>query len=267
MDNALIDQPATPMVQTRSPGELSKLLAAARANRRWMVTACVMLGLSGAVRYWRDLQFQSIQSQGKDSPFPLKDIPNVLGSWRALEGTEAVLDPEIARVAGSTDHVIRTYADDKTGERITVLVLYGPADAVWGHTPDVCYPASGFKTLIPPRETQIPLEDSSRSVTFREGLFGKPQGEGNEFHEVYYSFLNAGEWRPDMADRWKRFRYFPGMFKIQIERRVKSVGLENSPSPSLLASLVKEIERRSNPAEAASPEAVATTAAGSPDGK
>ncbi len=265
MDNALIDQPATPMPQTRSPGEFSKLLSAARTSRRWIVTACVMLGLSGAVRYWRDLQFLSIQNQSKDSPFPLKDIPKVLGPWRALEGSETVLDPEIARVAGSTDHMIRTYADDK-GEQITVLVLYGPASAVWGHTPDVCYPASGFRPLIAPRDVQVPLEDSSRSVTFREGLYGRPQGEGSGFHEVYYSFLNAGEWRPDMEDRWKRFRYFPGMFKIQIERRVKTAGLEDSPSPSLLANLVEEIEVRSRKAEAASPATVATTAA-DPAGK
>jgi len=262
MDNALIDQPATPMTQTRSPGEFSKLVAAARGSRRWMVMVCVLLGLSGAVRYWRDLQFLSIQSQGKDSPFPLKDIPNVLGSWRMLEGTETVLDPEIARVAGSTDHVMRTYVDEKSGERITVLVLYGPADAVWGHTPDVCYPASGYKTMVPSHDVQVPLQDSSRSATFREGLYGSSGVEGNAMHEVYYSFLNAGEWRPDMADRWKRFRYFPGMFKIQIERRVKSTGFEDSPASSLLASLVKEIETRSIPAEVASPATVATTATG-----
>jgi hypothetical protein len=265
MDNALIDQPATPTAQTRSPGELSKLLSAARTNRRWIVTACVMLGLSGAVRYWRDFQFLSIQNQSKDSPFPLKDIPTALGAWRAVEGSETVLDPDIARVAGSTDHVIRTYADAK-GDQITVLVLYGPADAVWGHTPDICYPASGFRTLIAPRDVQVPLEDSSRSVTFREGLYARPQGEGNGFHEVYYSFLNAGEWRPDMEDRWKRFRSFPGMFKIQIERRVKTAGFEDSPAPSLLASLVEEIETRSRTAEAASPATVATTAA-DPAGK
>jgi hypothetical protein len=265
MDNALIDQPATPMAQTRSPGEFSKLLSAARSSRRWIVTACVMLGLSGAVRYWRDFQFLSILSQSKDSPFPLKDIPRDLGSWRAVEGSEAVLDPEIARVAGSTDHMIRTYVDDK-GVQITVLVLYGTADAVWGHTPDVCYPASGFKPLVAPRDVQVPLEGSSRSVTFREGLYGVPQGGGSDFREVYYSFLNAGEWRPDMEDRWKRFRHFPGMFKIQIERRVKAAGLEDSPSPSLLANLVKEIETRSRTSEAASPATVATTAA-DPAGK
>lgn len=261
MDNALIDQPAPSMVQARSHGGMSNLLAAARSNRRWMVMVCAMLGLSGAVRYWRDLQFQSIQHQSKISPFPLKEIPNVLGSWRVLEGTETVLDPEVARVAGSTDHVMRTYVNDKTGELIKVLVLYGPATAVWGHTPDVCYPASGFKTLVAPRDVQIPLEDSSRSATFREGLFGRSGGAGNELDEVYYSFLNAGEWRPDMEDRWKRFRYFPGMFKIQIERRVKSEGFENSPSPGLLASLVKEVETRSaQAAPPASPSTVATTA-------
>ncbi|WP_076351680.1 exosortase-associated EpsI family protein [Paludisphaera borealis] len=267
MDHALIDQPAPPLTQSQTPGELSKFLSAAKANHRWIVMVCVLLGLSGAVRYWRELQFLSIGSQSKNSPFPLKDIPNLLGTWRALEGAETVLDPEIAKLAGSTDHVLRTYADDQSGERVTVLVLYGPADAVWGHTPDICYPASGFKTVIPSREVQIPLEGASRSVAFREALYGKSLGGATMLQEVYYSFRNAGQWRSEMGSQWKQFRYFPGMFKIQIERRVKTAQLGDSPAQSLLASLVEEIEKRSAPDSAASPAVVATTAAAGPAGK
>jgi hypothetical protein len=269
MDNALIDQPAPPLTQPQKAGELSKLLSAAKTNRRWIVMVCVLLGLSGGVRYWRDLQFLSIGNQSKNSPFPLKDIPNLLGTWRSLEGAETVLDPEIAKLAGSTDHILRTYADDKTGEQVKVLVLYGPADAVWGHTPEICYPASGYKAVGSPREVQIPIEGegSKRSAAFRESLYGKSLGGATTLQEVYYSFRNAGEWRSEMESQWKKFRYFPGMFKIQVERLVKSAQLADSPAQSLLASLVEEIEKRSAPASAAAPAAVTTTAAVDPAGK
>ena len=176
MDNALIDQPAPPSTHTQSASELSKLLTAAKCQGRWIVIVCVLLGLSGAVRYWRSLQFLALENQSKESPFPLKDVPLVLGSWRSLEGAESTLDPEIAKVAGSSDHVIRTYVDDKSGERITVLLLYGPAQAVWGHTPEVCYPASGFKTMAASREVQIPVEDGSRTAAFTKALYGKTRG-------------------------------------------------------------------------------------------
>jgi len=265
MDNALIDQPAPPPTQSRRSGDLSKLLAAAKSHSRWIMMVCVLLGLSGAVRYWRSLQFLNLEKQSRNSPFPLKEIPNILGTWRALEGAETTLDPEIAKIAGSSDHVIRTYADDKSGERVTVLLLYGPAQAVWGHTPEVCYPASGFKTVIPSREVQIPLEDAARKVAFREALYGKTRAGATALHEVYYSFLNAGEWRSEMSGQWKQFRYHPGMFKIQVERQVKSAHLGDSPAQSLLALLVEEIEKRSaSNTPAASSNAVATTAATAP---
>lgn len=221
------------------------LLAAAKSNGRWILIACVLLGLSGAVRHWRSLQFLALENQSKESPFPLKEIPHVLGTWRSLEGAEATLDPEIARIAGSSDHVIRSYIDDKTGEQVTVLLLYGPSQAVFAHTPEVCYPASGFTTVVPSREIQVPLEGSARTAAFREALYGKSRGGLTELSEVYYSFLNAGVWRSDMSGQWKQFRYHPGMFKIQIERHVQTPRLGDSPAKGLLSLLVHEIEERS----------------------
>ncbi len=260
MDNALLDQPAPPPTQPRSQSELSMLLAAAKSNGRWIMIACVLLGLSGTVRHWRSLQFLAIENQSKESPFPLKNVSHVLGTWRAQEGAEATLDPEIARIAGSTDHVIRSYVDDKTGERVTVLLLYGPSQAVWAHTPEVCYPSSGFNTVIPSREVQIPLESSTRTVAFREALYGKSRGGVTELSEVYYSFLNAGVWRSDMSGQWKQFRYHPGMFKIQIERHVKTAELGDSPVKGLLSLLVEEIENRST--SPAAPSTAVAKAAG-----
>ena len=260
MENALIDQPPPSKSQVPNRGNLSKTLAAAKVDRRWIVMVCLLLGVSGAVRYWRDFQFLRIENQSKVAPFPLKDIPFVLGTWRALEGVETVLDPEIARIAGSSDHILRTYVDDKTGERASVLVLYGLAPLVWGHTPEVCYPASGFRPVIAARDVPIALEDAKTSVPFREALYGKSRAGATSYHEVYYSFRNAGEWRTEMASQWKRFRSNPDMFKIQIERQVKTADLGDSPCQALLAELVEEIEKRTETPSvsvATSPPAVA----------
>lgn len=262
MDNALIDQPAPPSTRPRGRTELSKLLTAAKSNGRWITIACILLGLSGGVRHWRSMQFLALENQTKESPFPLKEIPHVLGTWRSPEGAEATLDPEIARIAGSTDHMIRSYVDDKTGEQVTVLLLYGPSQNVWAHTPEVCYPASGFTTMIPSREVQIPLEGTPRTAAFSEALYSKSRGGVTELSEVYYSFLNAGAWRSDMAGQWKQFRYHPGMFKIQVERHVKTPQLGDSPAKELLGLLVEEIEKRS--ASDASPAAPSTAVASSP---
>ena len=245
MSGVLINRPTTPKDSESPRAAPAKGAAPAGRNWRLVVAACLLLGVSGSVRYWREFQFIQIRNQSKDAPFPLKELPMVLGSWRALEGVETTLDPEIARVAGSSDHVLRTYVDDKTGERATVLVLYGPATLVWGHTPEACYPAVGFQPLVAPRNAPIALSNGT-TVPFREALYGKSRAGATSYHEVYYSFRNAGEWRPDMGDQWKRFRSNPGMFKIQIERRVKTADLGDGVCRDLMAGLVEAIEKRTS---------------------
>jgi len=254
MSSTLANHP-TPLKNPESPpAAAAKETGPTGRNWRLVAVVCLLLGISGAVRYWRDFQFLQIENQGKIAPFPLKELPMVLGSWRALEGVETTLDPEIARVAGSSDHILRTYVDDKTGERATVLVLYGLAPLVWGHTPEVCYPAVGFQPLVAPRDAPITLENG-KTVPFREALYGKSQAGASSYHEVYYSFRNAGEWRTEMASRWKRFRSHPDMFKVQIERLVKTAELGDGVCHDLMAGLVEAIEKRTSD----SPISVAST--------
>ena len=56
-------------------------------------------------------------------------------------------------------------------------------------------------------------------------------------------FLHNGKWTPEVASRWKMFRYHPGMFKIQIERLVNGIP-EDFPQESLMAAIAEEINRR-----------------------
>src|SRR5262245_44349406 len=104
----------------------------------WMTLACAFLGASGGVRSWQDRRFASVQSQVEQAPFPLKDLPRTLGEWRVLDGGETSLDPEVARVAGCSDHVVRAYSNPSTGVSLSVLILFGPALTVFGHRPEVC---------------------------------------------------------------------------------------------------------------------------------
>lgn len=238
MSSAVTNRPTAP------PEPKSPKTTTAKRSWRLIGLVCLLLGVSGAVRYWRDFQFLQIEHQSREAPFPLKNLPMVVGSWRALEGVETTLDPEIAKIAGSSDHILRTYVNDKTGDRASVLVLYGLATLVWGHTPQVCYPAVGFQPLAAYRDVDIPLGDG-KTAPFREALYGKVEAGAVSRHEVYHSFRNAGEWRADMAGYWKRFRGNPGMFKIQVERRSESAEIDDEACRDLLAGLVEAIEERS----------------------
>jgi Protein of unknown function (DUF3485) len=210
----------------------------------WLVVVCALLGLSGGLRFCRDRQFQILAAESTTCPFALKDLPKVLGTWHTVDTSDVKLDPQIARIAGSSDHLIRTYQDDKSGETVTVLVLYGLSTSVFGHTPEVCYPASGYK------EFKLPADHELRGlpvpVRFRSACYTAELAGIRRYEEVYYTFLYNGEWLPEVASRWKSFRYHPGMFKIQLQHTASGLSEEtrNGPTESLLGEIVQEIERR-----------------------
>ena len=187
--------------------------------RTWFAITCVLLSVSGGIRFWRDMQFQAISKEGATSPISLKGLPRTFGQWHAVEGSDTQLDPEIARIAGSSEHVIRSYRDAKSGEEVVVLVLYGLADGLFAHTPDVCYPAAGFqKVNIEAKNRTIELPESNKQLTFRTAFFGRQVAGMLNCVQVSWTFRHNGQWLPDVGGRWKSFRYHPGMLKIQIQR-------------------------------------------------
>ncbi|WP_168222336.1 exosortase C-terminal domain/associated protein EpsI [Aquisphaera giovannonii] len=187
---------------------------ASRFEWRRLAIVCALLAISGGGRYVRDWQFASLSRENESPPFALSEFPLQIGTWQAKPGSEQPLEPEIARIAGASDHVIRTYVDSSTGNTADVMIIYGLAAGVWPHTPEICYPASGLAARSEAELVEVPLPGSpGQSATFRRQVFGR----GGDQREVYYSFRNAGQWAVDMESRWKSFRYHPGMFKIQVQ--------------------------------------------------
>jgi hypothetical protein len=212
----------------------------------WLAVTCVLLSVSGGIRFWREQQFRTLARDSATCPFPLNELPRSSGTWSAQEGKDSQLDPQISQLAGSSDHFIREYKDTKTGETATVLVLYGSADSVFGHNPDICYPSVGFQHVIPPLDRGLTTSTSEKPVTFRASYFTKLVAGVPQYVEVFCTFLHNGQWLPDVASRWKMFRSHPGMFKIQIQRQTAGLTTEDSPIESLLRVTVDEIERRLN---------------------
>ena len=70
---------------------------------------------------------------------------------------------------------------------------------------------------------------------------------------MYYSWRYLGHWSPDVGTH-KQFERVPGMYKVQLARRVsgrerRDIG---NPCESFLAALLPEFERRAVPKAPAS---------------
>ena len=174
----------------RSPSEAPSHTSATFLSSPWMwaVVACLLLGISGGIRLWREHQFASLAAESDSPPFSLKELPRILDNWRSEEGMDDHLDPRVALVAGSSDHTVRTYLNEKSGDQMTVLTLYGLAEKVWGHMPDVCYPAAGYQLVEGPEDREMTVPGLKAPVRYRWAIYMKRVGGIGSYHETYHTF-------------------------------------------------------------------------------
>ena len=211
----------------------------------WMIVACLFLGISGGLRLWREWQFASLAESSSAPPFRLEELPRDLGDWQSTKENDSQLDPEVARIAGSKDSIIRTYLDRKSGDQMSALVLYGPSYWVFAHSPDACYPAAGYQLVRGPKDRELHVPGVKAPVHYRWAIYMKRIGGVGHYVETYHCFYYKNEWLPDASDQWKTFRYHPSMFKIQLARDVTGLSEEvHAPSELVLGDFIREISDR-----------------------
>ena len=255
----MIAQESSTLSKAGTPSGLgARLRPMLESGWAWMVIACVLLTTTGLIRNDQDRQIGRDRSAIDPCPFPLNRLPENLGDWTIREGSEFQLDDQTVRITGSTEHLIRTYTDNFTGVQLSVLILYGPAEPVLPHTPEVCFPATGFRLESEIGQSDVAYNED-KEARFRTASYFRSRGRVGDQVRVYYSFRLDGVWAPDIG-AGKRFnRSNPGIFKVQIQRPMM-VGEQiarDEPIEKFLALLLPEIERRiaqgeAGPIEAAS---------------
>ena len=247
-------EPAASAVTAESAFAASDALASSSATRGasmlsgrglWFRVglAVLLLCASAAARQWQAQRVNQTLRDGRIPPFPLKEIPETLGDW---EGTSASMDPHVARATGATDKIVRTYQHRRTGQKINLIVLFGPSSEMYVHTPENCYPASGFSLTSGPNRRQI--TSGKKRFLFNSLVYTKGQGSSTEIAEVYYTWYYSGRWNPNLVTpKW--LERIPGMFKVHVERQVlKSTELEmldiGNPTESFLSVFMREIDAR-----------------------
>lgn len=217
--------------------------------------ALVLLTGSAGARYWQSRGVDERMRQGLVCPFPLKELPRELGDWR---GTDEEMDPQIARNAGCADHVFRTYTNTRTGARVGLILLYGPAEEVFLHAPEKCYPAAGYATLAGPESRTVAV--GSVRYPFTSLLFAKGEGGRTNRQEVYYTWRYLDQWTPRLVVM-KRIERIPGMFKVHLSRlagpgELREVG---NPCEAFLAELMPWVDQRLAEARSATTDEPVTT--------
>ncbi|MEW4571261.1 exosortase-associated EpsI family protein [Tautonia sp. JC769] len=221
----------------------------------WMIVGCALVAASGVVRLRQEQLFADASLSVKQSPFPLRSLPTVLGGhWEMIQEEE--LEAETQQIAGCSDYMYRFYANTHTGVTLKVLVAFGPATQVFPHAPDVCFPSQGFQLSGNARRVNVPVESAqaaspddpggSTIVPFRAMTFSRPNAEREELIESHYSFWHDGRWDPDAKETRRKFQHRPAMFKVQVDRTTSLREQEASQSASeeFVAALIAELNHR-----------------------
>jgi hypothetical protein len=108
----------------------------------------------------------------------------------------------------------RQYTSPSGRTPVTVSITSGPSGAVSTHTPDVCYPGSGFKMMKAPRTESIDLPTGGKA-TYLVAEFEKKTATTFERHRVRWSWTTDGTWvvpdRPRFA-----FLAAPELYKLYV---------------------------------------------------
>lgn len=248
MSHDVIPPAATLPVEVVDPGVVNPETpqSASRSSRGlWLRVglAVMVLSASAAARTWQASRVDQILREGRKPPFALKDLPMELGPWK---GFDDVVDNQIIRITGSTDSIFRTYQHQFTGQKVGLLVLFGPCTAMYGHTPEVCYPATGYSPVRPARSREI--KAGAQAWPFRELVYTKGEGGQTDIQEVFYTWRYSGKWNPNPRT-YREYERIPSMFKVQAARRLASGGElklleQDNPCEDTLALLMAEIDRR-----------------------
>jgi hypothetical protein len=138
----------------------------------------------------------------------LEKVPKNVGDWH---GEDKSTDKRVRKVAGAIGAVSRTYRNSRTGEQVDLWLIVGHARDVSFHTPDVCYPASGFNARASENGLYPMQFGDETAAPFLTNTFLKDDEHGQQLLRVFWSWFNpenksnAGKvvWEAPHNARWQ----------------------------------------------------------------
>jgi EpsI family protein len=152
----------------------------------------------------------------------LAAVPATFGDWTSQEQP---IDEKVLKVAEATGSVSRTYANRKTGNVVSVLILCGPPGPIGAHTPDICYKGIGFE--MDGREEHRTVAFDDKQATYWAARFQR-QTTGDNQMRVAWMWGVDGDWSASSAPR-REFALRKALYKLYVSRAVTPADREANP--------------------------------------
>jgi hypothetical protein len=146
----------------------------------------------------------------------LASIPSRVGDW---DGEDVPLDAQVWEVVGGTGYLNRRYVNRRTGQVVAVYLACGRPGPIAIHTPDLCYPRSGYLVIGENTRRTVAVDGPAHVAEFnrmvvRDGLTKDPI-LASVRQEVLWGWSATGQWEAPRAPRVVYARY-PVLYKLYV---------------------------------------------------
>jgi hypothetical protein len=153
----------------------------------------------------------------------LKEVPMKFGEW---EGKDLDVDAQTRDTAGAVGAVNRVYRNTRTRDEVRLWLIVGHARDVSVHTPEICFPSSGFSMRSTTSSLYV-FPSQEQKADFWTNTFTKEDMNGRELVRVFWAWYNPiqgqpVEWRAESNARWK-FGNSRALFKMYFTSAMRKV--------------------------------------------
>ncbi|WP_152054004.1 exosortase-associated EpsI family protein [Tautonia marina] len=158
----------------------------------------------------------------------IDSVPMTVETWHGA--SFEISDRELAG-AGAVGHLARRYQDSDRGVALTTLLVSGLPGDIAAHTPDVCYPGSGFE-LSPPTRIDVPIGSPPQTATFLTSVASRQGPGGLDALRIFWAWNDGTGWKAPEDPRWS-YAGAPALSKLYVIRETFGEPFNPEADPSL----------------------------------
>jgi hypothetical protein len=166
----------------------------------------------------------------------LKKVPMEFGDW---VGEDMAVTKEVRDTSGAVGCVSRLYTNQRTNRSVRLWLIVGHARDISAHTPDICFPSSGFSQRSPKHSLytfDYGQSDPANAKFWTNTFFKEDSYRGRELERVFWAWYNP---RPNSSVAWQAetnphgaFGNSRALFKMYFTSDMKDINETTEESPA-----------------------------------
>ncbi len=130
-------------------------------------------------------------------------VPKDFGEW---QGEDLPVAEVVRNTAGAVSYVSRNYTNIETGQKVRLWLIVGHSRDITRHTPNICYPSSGFHQKGSIDRQHVSVAGGKEAV-FYTAKFQKENEINRSVERVFWTFNHPEENQWEAPQEGARWRY------------------------------------------------------------